>query len=208
MASEMRLAWHSRRDVGVPPMIRRLVRRVLDRRVSAGGMGVAVEGRSLTTTMEIAFGGVPQLPAEVAIRLVLAFVVGACVGVERQWNHKNAGLRTHTLVAVGAAAFTIVSALGLGPTTSPMLVAAGVVTGIGFIGGGVIMHDGHGVHGLNTAATLWTTASMGLAAGGGYYIVTGMIFVAVLMVQCPLVLVEQWIDRASDRRKRMGTTET
>src|SRR6185369_11443505 len=79
--------------------------------------------------------------------------------------------------------------------------AAGVVTGIGFIGGGAIMHDGHGVHGLNTAATLWTTASMGLAAGGGYYAVTGMIFVAVLMVQFPLELVEQWIDRASRRKE-------
>ena len=150
--------------------------------------------------MEISFGGVPLLPTEVAIRLALAFVVGACVGVERQWNHKNAGLRTHTLVAVGAAAFTIVSALGLGPTSNPMLIAAGVVTGIGFIGGGAIMHDGHSVHGLNTAATLWTTASMGLAAGSGYYAVTGMIFVAVLMVQFPLELVEQWIDRASRRR--------
>src|SRR5262245_51193109 len=89
--------------------------------------------------------GPPLQPAEAAIRLALAFVVGACAGVERQWRHKNAGLRTHTLVAVGAAAFTIVSALGLGPTSSPMLIAAAVVTGIGFIGGGVIMHDGHAV---------------------------------------------------------------
>ena len=136
-------------------------------------------------------------PAEVAIRLALAFVVGACVGVERQWHHKNAGVRTHTLVAIGAAGFTIVSTLGLGPTNSPMLIAAGVVTGIGFIAGGVIMHDGHAVHGLNTAATLWATASMGLAAGGGYYTVTVMVFVAVLLVQFPLQLVELWVDRLS-----------
>jgi putative Mg2+ transporter-C (MgtC) family protein len=140
-------------------------------------------------------------PGEVAIRLTLAFVVGGCVGVERQWNHKYAGVRTHTLVAVGAAGFTIVSALGLGPTGSPMLIAAGVVTGIGFIGGGAIMHNGGGVQGLNTAATLWTTASMGLAAGGGYYAVTGMVFAAVLLVQFPLELVEDWIDRASGRKK-------
>jgi putative Mg2+ transporter-C (MgtC) family protein len=128
----------------------------------------------------------------------LAFVVGACAGVERQWHHKNAGLRTHTLVAVGAAAFTIVSAVGLGPTSNPMLIAAGVVTGIGFIGGGVIMHQGPTVQGINTAATLWTTASMGLAAGAGYYALTAMIFVAVLVVQFPLQWLEHWIDRRSE----------
>lgn len=145
-------------------------------------------------------GGPPSSLVEIATRLALAFVVGAGAGVERQWRHKNAGLRTHTLVAVGAAAFTIVSALGLGPTASPTLIAASVVTGIGFIGAGVIMHNGEAVHGLNTAATLWATASMGLAAGGGYYAVTLMIFVAVLMVQLPLGLVEGWIDRWSSGR--------
>ena len=135
--------------------------------------------------------------AEVALRLSLAFVLGALVGVERQWHHKNAGLRTHTLVAVGAAAFTIVSSLGLGATNSPMMIAAGVVTGIGFIGGGVIMHQGPTVQGINTAATLWTTASVGLAAGAGYYALMAMVFAAVLVVQFPLQWVEHWIDRQS-----------
>jgi putative Mg2+ transporter-C (MgtC) family protein len=136
--------------------------------------------------------------AEVALRLSVAFVLGALVGVERQWHHKSAGLRTHTLVAVGAAAFTIVSSLGLGPTNSPMMIAAGVVTGIGFIGGGVIMPQGPTVQGINTAATLWTTASIGLAAGAGYYALMAMVFAAVLVVQFPLQRVEQWIDRQSD----------
>ncbi len=120
-------------------------------------------------------GGVSLSTTELGVRIALAFLVGACAGVERQWHHKNAGLRTHTLVALGAAAFTIVSAVGLGPTNNPMLVAAGVVTGIGFIGGGVIMHQGPTVQGINTAATLWTTASMGLAAGAGYYALTAML---------------------------------
>src|SRR5262249_61466495 len=114
-------------------------------------------------------------PSTVATRVLVAFVLGMLAGIERQWHHKNAGLRTHTLVAVGAAAFTIVSSLGLGPTTSPMMIAAGVVTGIGFIGGGVIMHQGHTVQGINTAATLWTTAAMGLAAGSGPFRPTAMI---------------------------------
>jgi putative Mg2+ transporter-C (MgtC) family protein len=136
--------------------------------------------------------------AELTLRLSLAFILGALVGVERQWHHKNAGLRTHTLVAVGAAAFTIASSLGLGPTNSPMMIAAGVVTGIGFIGGGVIMHQGPTVQGINTAATLWTTASMGLAAGAGYYALMALVFASVLVVQFPLQWVEQWIDRQSE----------
>jgi putative Mg2+ transporter-C (MgtC) family protein len=146
--------------------------------------------------------GQPDLPnalptGQVAIRLALASVLGACAGVERQWHHKNAGLRTHTLVAVGAAAFTIVSSLGLGPTNNPMLIAAGVVTGIGFIGGGVIMHRGPTVQGINTAATLWTTASVGLAAGAGYFPVALIVFVVLVLVQFPLQRVETWIDRRS-----------
>lgn len=144
------------------------------------------------------WGGAPLPVAEIALRVSLAFVLGACAGVERQWHHKNAGLRTHTLVAVGAAAFTMVSSLGLGLTNNPMVIAAGVVTGIGFIGGGVIMHQGQTVQGINTAATLWTTASMGLAVGAGYYALTVMIFVALLLVQFPLQWLEHWIDRRSE----------
>jgi len=140
--------------------------------------------------------------ADIAMRLGLALVLGALVGVERQWHHKHAGLRTHTLVAVGAAAFTLISMLGLGPTTSPMMIAAGVVTGIGFIGGGVIMHQGPTVQGINTAATMWTAASMGIAAGAGYYAVCLIVFAAVLVVQFPLQRVERWIDRRSESVSR------
>ena len=150
------------------------------------------------TTLSV---GITLSLGEVALRLGLAFLLGALAGIERQWHHKNAGLRTHTLVAVGAAAFTLVSSLGLGPTTNPMLIAAGVVTGIGFIGGGVIMHQGQTVQGINTAATLWTTASMGLAAGAGYYAVTVIVFVAVMLVQLPLQRVERWIDHRSERSR-------
>jgi putative Mg2+ transporter-C (MgtC) family protein len=136
--------------------------------------------------------------AEIVTRIAIAFVLGALAGVERQWHHKNAGIRTHTLVAIGSAAFTLVSSLGLGPTNNPMIIAAGVVTGIGFIGGGVIMHQGATVQGINTAATLWTTASIGLAAGAGYYTITAIVFLALMLVQFPLQAVERWIDRRSE----------
>src|ERR1700687_3645693 len=131
---------------------------------------------------------------ELAVRLFVAFVLGALVGIERQWHHKHAGIRTHALVALGAAAFGLLSLLGFGPTNNPMLIAAGVVSGIGFIGGGVIMRRGGAVQGINTAANLWVTASMGLAIGAGYYELAGLAFVAVLVSQFPLRWADLWME--------------
>jgi putative Mg2+ transporter-C (MgtC) family protein len=85
--------------------------------------------------------------------------------------------------------------LGFGPTNNPMLIAGGVVTGIGFIGGGVIMHRGGAVQGINTAATLWATASIGLALGGGYYALGSLIALNVLAVQVVLTWAESQIDK-------------
>ena len=138
---------------------------------------------------------------ELVLRLAAAFVLGALAGVERQWHHKHAGVRTHTLVAVGAATFTLVS-LALSGANVSMVIAAGVVTGIGFIGGGVIMHQGATVQGINTAATLWTTASIGLAAGAGYYELMLLVFAVLIVVQFPLTWVERWIDRRAARAAR------
>ena len=138
---------------------------------------------------------------ELVLRLAAAFLLGALAGIERQWHHKHAGVRTHTLVAVGAATFTLVS-ITLAGRSGSMVIAAGVVTGIGFIGGGVIMHQGEAVQGINTAATLWATASIGLAAGAGYYELMLLVFAALLLVQFPLAWVERWIDRHAGRAAR------
>jgi len=81
------------------------------------------------------------------------------------------------------------------------VIAAGVVTGIGFIGGGVIMHQGAAVQGINTAATLWATASIGLAAGAGYHALMLLVFAALVVVQFPLAWVERWIDRRAGRAR-------
>ncbi len=106
---------------------------------------------------------------EFAIRLALAFLLGAAIGIERQWRHKNAGLRTNTLVSVGSAAFILLSVSITGTTGDPSRVAAQIVTGIGFLGAGVIMKDGLSVQGLNTAATIWCSAAVGTLVGIGLF---------------------------------------
>lgn len=104
---------------------------------------------------------------EVFVRLAAALVAGAAIGVERQWHQKMAGLRTNSLVALGSAGFVAFSSVvGQG---DPTRVAAQVVSGIGFLGAGVILREGANVRGLNTAATLWCSAMVGTFAGGGYY---------------------------------------
>src|SRR2546428_13457616 len=109
---------------------------------------------------------------ELGVRLALSLLFGTVVGIGRQWHHKNAGIKTNTLVAVGSTSFALVSQHGFGPNSNPAQIAAGVVTGIGFIGAGVIMRRGGSVQGINSAATLWATASMGLAIGlGNFYLV-------------------------------------
>src|SRR5258708_19561079 len=103
---------------------------------------------------------------QAAISLGMATLAGACIGFERQWRQRMAGLRTNTLVAIGAASFVIFE--GLFPDDgSPTRVAAQVVSGIGFLGAGIIFREGLQVSGLNTAATLWCSAAVGLLAGSG-----------------------------------------
>ncbi|MCS4227322.1 MgtC/SapB family protein [Sphingobacterium sp. BIGb0165] len=104
---------------------------------------------------------------EFALRLLAALLLGAAVGSERQWRQKNAGLRTNTLVSLGSAAFVLLSIEIGGDATGR--IASYVVSGIGFLGAGVIMKDGLNVHGLNTAATIWCSAAVGALSGLGSY---------------------------------------
>jgi putative Mg2+ transporter-C (MgtC) family protein len=111
------------------------------------------------------------------LRLAVAAALGGVIGVERELDEKAAGLRTHMLVAVGSALFTLVSAYGFrefldhGRVVSfdPSRIAAQIVTGIGFLGAGVIFRQGFTVRGLTTAASLWLVAAVGLSAGAGYW---------------------------------------
>ena len=110
------------------------------------------------------------------------------VGFERFHAHKPAGLRTHMLVCIGSALFTVASIYGFGSTSDPARIAAGIVTGVGFLGAGAIIHaqDG-GLHGLTTASSIWAVAAIGLAAGAGMYIVapvaTGIVLVVLYIMK-------------------------
>jgi putative Mg2+ transporter-C (MgtC) family protein len=110
------------------------------------------------------------------VRITLAFVLGAVVGWERQRVRRPAGLRTHMLVAGGAAAFTVASVFGfddLGTVRDPARLAAQIITGIGFLGAGVIFQDRHQIRGLTTAASIWIVAAIGVMIG------LGMIWVSI-----------------------------
>jgi putative Mg2+ transporter-C (MgtC) family protein len=100
-------------------------------------------------------------------RLAIATALGLAIGIERQWRQRTAGLHTMTLVAVGAALFCALPALG-GKVSDPWRIAAQVVTGVGFLAGGVILRQGLDVRGLTTAATLWATAAVGALVGSGF----------------------------------------
>ena len=110
------------------------------------------------------------------VRILLAFVLGGIVGWERQRVRRPAGLRTHMLVSAGAAAFTVASIYGFdgyGTVRDPARLAAQILTGIGFIGAGVIFHDRQQTRGLTTAASIWIVAALGILAGVGLFWVAG-----------------------------------
>lgn len=100
------------------------------------------------------------------IRLLLALILGAAIGIERQWRRTRSVLKTNVLVALGSAMFVMMSSMVPGEA-SPTRVAAQVVSGVGFLGGGVILREGASVRGLNTAATLWCSAAIGTFVGTG-----------------------------------------
>jgi putative Mg2+ transporter-C (MgtC) family protein len=133
------------------------------------------------------------LNLEILKRIVIAILLGSLIGIERELTNKWAGLRTHILVCLGSAIFTILSIYGFPivlygqPIKSfdPSRIAAQILTGIGFIGGGTVLRHGPTVHGLTTAATLWMSASIGMAIGAGKYeiaIAATLLSVIVLVV--------------------------
>ncbi len=115
---------------------------------------------------------------QVALRLACAMLVGIIIGLEREYTHRPAGLRTHILVAVGACAVSVTGEMlftqyhALGAMPDPARLSAQVITGVGFLGAGTIMKEGATVKGLTTAASVWAVACLGIAAGFGYFTLT------------------------------------
>ncbi len=102
---------------------------------------------------------------QLIIRLLIATILGGLIGLEREYRHKEAGLRTNMLVALGSALAMIISTSF---EVDPARIASGIITGIGFLGGGIIIQSRGEVHGITTAATIWVVATVGMAAGLGY----------------------------------------
>jgi putative Mg2+ transporter-C (MgtC) family protein len=134
----------------------------------------------------------------VLLRLTVAAVLGGAIGVERELRERQAGLRTHLLVSVGSALFTLVSAYGFHEflvsggglvRTDPTRIAAQIVSGIGFLGAGAIIRQGLSVKGLTTAATLWLSAAIGMASGAGYYSAALIATAVALLTLGPLRIV-------------------
>jgi putative Mg2+ transporter-C (MgtC) family protein len=146
-------------------------------------------------------------PVTVLIRVGMAIALGALIGVEREWRQKHAGLKTMTLVSLGAAGFAMMSNT-FGPENhNPAQIAAAVVGGIGFIGAGVIMHRGLTVQGVTTAATLWADASVGVAVGLGHYALASGLTGGIVLVQVMIRRVETLMLRIARRDNGMGRFE-
>jgi putative Mg2+ transporter-C (MgtC) family protein len=147
--------------------------------------------------LQLASSALPTLNwDESLLRLALAAVLGGLIGVERELREREAGLRTHLLVSVGSALFTIVGAYGFHDfvvpghsVVDPTRIAAQIVTGIGFLGAGAIIRQGLSVRGLTTAATLWVVAAVGLASGAGYYSAAVITTALVLIALYPLRII-------------------
>lgn len=147
-------------------------------------------------------------------RLALAAALGSIIGLEREFREREAGLRTHLLVSLGSALFTIVSAFGFHDVLThdpqvvvrldPSRIAAQIVSGIGFLGAGAIIRQGLSIRGLTTAATLWVVAAIGMAAGAGFYSVAIITTVVALVALWPLRYVAyRMIDRVKPEEDRV-----
>jgi putative Mg2+ transporter-C (MgtC) family protein len=136
---------------------------------------------------------------ELLIRLGSALLLGGVIGAERQWRQRTAGLRTYSLVSIGAALFVLLATL-IGVREEGSRIAAQVISGIGFLGAGVLMRTGLSVHGLNTASTIWCSAAVGVLAGSGFYAPAFLGTIFVLIINIFLRPIADWVGRHSKNK--------
>ena len=131
-----------------------------------------------------------------ALDLILAAFLGFFIGLERKFRYKEAGIRTHTIVSVGAALMMIISRHAFGNDADTARVAAQIVAGVGFLGAGIIVYKKNVVHGLTTAAGVWTTAGVGMACGGGLWLIA-------IIATAILILIQWFLHRKMFRTKKL-----
>jgi putative Mg2+ transporter-C (MgtC) family protein len=149
----------------------------------------------------------PHFPwLELVIRLGSALVLGSLIGAERQWRQRTAGLRTYSLVSVGAALFVLLAPL-TGAQGESTRVAAQVISGVGFLGAGVLMRTGLSVHGLNTASTIWCSAAIGVLSGSGFFAAAVIGTSFVLVINIFLRPLADWIGRHAKKETAEHTIE-
>lgn len=141
-------------------------------------------------------------------RLAMALLIGGVIGAERERHKKAVGLRTLILISLGSALFTILSyRIGLYNSDEPSRIAANIVSGIGFLGAGVILENRGRVTGLTTAATIWLTAALGMAAGAGEYILSAGAGLMALIVLMLFTRFEEYLEISSETRTYQITTK-
>lgn len=136
---------------------------------------------------------------EIILKLLLSIAIGGIIGAEREYQNKSAGFRTMMLISLGATIFTMISVV-IGNTSTPGRIASNVVTGIGFVGAGVIFKGDSGVNGITTAATIWVTAALGMSVGAGYEMIAIIGCIILLPILLAFTRIEKWFDRINKTR--------
>lgn len=136
---------------------------------------------------------------EVIIRFCLALLWGAMVGAEREYHGKAAGFRTTIMISMGACFFTMMS-IAIGTPGNPDRIASNIVTGIGFLGAGVIFRGENRINGITTAATIWAVAAVGMGIGAGYYFASGCTCLLILFILVVLPYLQKFIDQINQTR--------
>jgi putative Mg2+ transporter-C (MgtC) family protein len=134
---------------------------------------------------------------DIILKILLAAMLGGIIGLERELSHKEAGLRTNILIAIGSTLITILSfkIASMSPGADPARLTAQIVSGIGFLGAGAIIQARFAVHGLTTAATIWTVAAIGIAVGSGLYLVAFLVAIFVVIVLTVFKLLLAYLEK-------------
>jgi putative Mg2+ transporter-C (MgtC) family protein len=149
------------------------------------------------------------MEVDIILKILLAAMLGGIIGLERELSHKEAGLRTNILIAIGSALITVLSfkIAAMTQSADPARLAAQIVSGIGFLGAGAIIQARFAVHGLTTAATIWTVAAIGIAVGSGFYLLAFLVAILVVVVLTVFKFLLAYLEKHKQNYVYLITTE-